>query len=71
MAVGKIKWFDDKRGYGFIEQEGGPDVFVHYSKIAGEGYKTLEKGEEVEFDVREGEKGPHAENVSRVLHNEG
>lgn len=70
MAVGRIKWFDDKRGYGFIEQEGGPDVFVHYSKISGEGYKSLEKGEEVEFEVKEGDKGLHAENVTRVSHNE-
>jgi CspA family cold shock protein len=70
MAVGRIKWFDDKRGYGFIEQEGGPDVFVHYSKIAGEGYKSLEKGQEVEFEVKEGDKGLHAENVTRVAHNE-
>jgi len=66
MARGKVKWFNDQKGFGFIEQEGGGDVFVHYSSITGEGFKTLAEGDEVEFEVTEGPKGPKAENVSRV-----
>jgi len=67
MARGKVKWFNDQKGYGFIEQEGGGgDVFVHYSSIGGEGFKTLAEGDEVEFEVTQGPKGPKAENVSRV-----
>jgi len=67
MARGKVKWFNDQKGYGFIEQEGGGgDVFVHYSSIAGDGFKTLAEGDEVEFEVTEGPKGPKAENVTRV-----
>ncbi|MBI1978149.1 MAG: cold shock domain-containing protein [Candidatus Omnitrophica bacterium] len=66
MAVqGKVKWFSNVKGYGFIEQEGGQDVFVHYSSIQGEGYKTLEEGDVVTFDVIQGEKGPQASNVVR------
>ena len=66
MAVqGKVKWFSNVKGYGFIEQEGGQDVFVHYSSIQGEGYKTLEEGDVVTFDVVQGEKGPQASNVFR------
>lgn len=66
MAVqGKVKWFSNVKGYGFIEQEGGQDVFVHYSSIQGEGYKTLEEGDVVTFDVMQGEKGPQASNVIR------
>ena len=64
MASGTVKWFDDDKGYGFIEQEDGEDAFVHYSEISGEGYKSLEEGQSVEFDVEEGEKGPKAINVS-------
>lgn len=60
---GKVKWFSNAKGYGFIEQEGGPDVFVHYSSIQGEGYKKLEEGDEVTFDIIQGEKGPQATNV--------
>ncbi len=63
MATGKIKWFNDSKGYGFIEREGAEDVFVHYSAIAGEGYRTLQEGEEVEFDIEEDAKGPRAANV--------
>src|SRR3989338_4219135 len=61
MAVqGKVKWFSNVKGYGFVEQEGGQDVFIHYSAIQGEGYKTLEEGDVVTFDIIQGEKGPHA-----------
>jgi CspA family cold shock protein len=60
---GKVKWFSNVKGYGFIEQEGGQDVFVHYSSIQGEGYKTLEEGDVVTFEVTQGEKGPQASDV--------
>ncbi|MBI4357956.1 MAG: cold shock domain-containing protein [Candidatus Omnitrophica bacterium] len=64
MAVkGKVKWFSNVKGYGFIEQEGGQDVFVHYSSIQGDGYKTLEEGDVVSFEIVQGEKGPQASNV--------
>ena len=63
MATGTVKWFDDAKGYGFIERADGEDVFVHYSAIAGEGYKSLAEGSEVEFDVEEDQKGPRAANV--------
>ena len=66
MAVtGKVKWFSNVKGYGFIEQEGGQDVFVHYSSIQGAGYKTLEEGDTVTFEVIQGDKGPQASNVVR------
>ena len=64
MADGVVKWFDNTKGFGFIEQEGGPDVFVHFSGIAGDGYKSLEEGSKVTFDVEQGPKGPAAVNVS-------
>jgi CspA family cold shock protein len=63
---GKIKWFSDAKGYGFIEREDGEDVFVHFSAIVGEGFRTLAEGQEVEFDVVQGSKGPQAENVKLV-----
>ncbi len=65
MASGKVKWFDNKHGFGFIIQESGPDVFVHHSAIMGVGFKTLKEGEEVIFDVVASEKGPKAQNVQR------
>jgi len=64
MANGVVKWFDEKKGYGFIEQEGGPDVFVHHSGINGSGFKTLNEGALVSFDIEEGRKGPTAVNVT-------
>ena len=66
MASGKIKWFDNRHGFGFILQDGGPDVFVHHSAIAGVGFKTLSEGEEVSFEVVASEKGPKAQNVQRL-----
>jgi cold shock protein len=63
MSKGKVKWFNEKKGYGFIEQDGGGDVFVHFSAIQGDGFKTLTEGQEVEFDVVDGKKGPQASNV--------
>ncbi len=63
MATGTVKWFDDAKGFGFIEREEGEDVFVHYSAVEGEGYKSLAEGSKVEFDVEEDPKGPRAANV--------
>ena len=64
MANGSVKWFDDRKGYGFIEQEDGPDVFVHHSGISGNGFKSLKEGDKVSFDIEEGKKGPAAVNVT-------
>lgn len=64
--VGKVKWFNAEKGYGFIESEQGGDVFVHYSAIQGDGFKTLEEGQSVEFDIVDGNRGPQAANVYRV-----
>ncbi len=66
MANGTVKWFNDSKGYGFIEQEDGPDVFVHQSAINAEGFRTLKEGDRVRFDVEQGEKGPAAANVTVV-----
>jgi len=63
---GIVKWFSDKKGYGFIEQENGPDIFVHYSYINAPGFKTLAKGDEVTFEMENGERGPVAKNVTKV-----
>ncbi|MBQ1328399.1 MAG: cold-shock protein [Eubacterium sp.] len=66
MANGTVKWFNNQKGYGFITDEAGKDVFVHYSGLNMEGFKTLEEGQKVEFDVTDGEKGPQAINVTTV-----
>ena len=63
MANGTVKWFNDAKGFGFIEQEGGDDVFVHHSAIRGEGFRSLSEGQQVEFEIVQGQKGPAAEGV--------
>ena len=62
-TTGTVKWFNESKGFGFIEQESGPDVFAHFSAISGDGFKTLAEGQKVEFTVTQGEKGPNAENI--------
>ena len=66
MASGKVKWFDSKKGFGFIAQDAGQDVFVHHSSILGNGFRTLSEGEDVVFDVVASDNGPKAENVQRL-----
>lgn len=66
MAVGVVKWFNSDKGYGFISQENGPDVFVHFSAVQEAGYRTLSENDRVEFDVSQGPKGPQAANVRRI-----
>jgi CspA family cold shock protein len=65
-TTGTVKWFNEAKGYGFIEQESGPDVFAHHSAIVGEGFKTLAEGQKVTFTVTQGQKGPQAENIVAV-----
>ena len=67
MEVGTVKWFNNAKGFGFIKQDEGPDVFVHYTQISGEGFKTLEEGEQVRFVLRQGDKGLFAEAVEKVM----
>ncbi|MBW1913477.1 MAG: cold-shock protein [Deltaproteobacteria bacterium] len=66
METGKVKWFNEKKGFGFIEQEDGPDLFVHYSAIESEGFKTLNENDEVSFEVIESERGPKAQDVKKL-----
>ncbi len=66
MAKGKVKWFNSQKGYGFIALEDGGDVFVHHTAIQGDGYRTLEEGQEVEFEITKGEKGDQAQNVTKI-----
>ena len=66
MAQGIVKWFNDRKGYGFISQEDGNDVFVHFSSIEADGYKTLSEGDTVDFDIEESDRGPEAKNVKKV-----
>jgi len=66
VATGTVKWFNPDKGFGFISQDGGPDVFVHFSAIEGTGYRNLEENDKVEFEVTQGPKGPNAANVRRV-----
>ncbi|MBS8264611.1 cold-shock protein [Mesobacillus boroniphilus] len=66
MQNGKVKWFNNEKGFGFIEVEGGDDVFVHFSAIQGEGYKSLEEGQDVSFEIVEGNRGPQAANVVKL-----
>lgn len=64
QVQGTVKWFNSSKGYGFIERDGGDDVFVHYSAIQGSGYRSLEEGQQVEFEITEGKKGPQAQNLT-------
>jgi CspA family cold shock protein len=66
MAEGTVKWFNDAKGFGFIEQDNGPDVFVHFSSIQSDGFKSLQEGDRVRFEVTQGQKGPQASNVTRA-----
>lgn len=66
MASGKVKWFNAQKGYGFIEMDNGKDIFVHHNAITGSGFKSLDEGEQVEFDISKGDKGDYADNVRRL-----
>lgn len=66
MPNGTVKWFNESKGFGFITQESGTDVFAHYSEIAGEGFKSLSEGDQVTFDVEKGDKGPKATNIRKI-----
>ena len=66
MATGRVKWFSDQKGYGFLVTDDGQDVFVHYSNVEGDGFKTLDEDQEVEFDIVQGDKGLQAENVVKI-----
>ncbi len=66
MATGSVKWFNDSKGFGFIQREDGPDVFVHFSAISGDGFRSLQEGQKVEFEVTQGPKGPQASNVKPI-----
>lgn len=66
MTSGTVKWFNEAKGFGFIEQAGGPDVFAHFSAISGSGFKTLAEGQRVEFKLTQGQKGPQAENIMAI-----
>jgi cold shock protein len=66
MATGTVKWFNEKKGFGFVTEDGGNDVFVHYSAITGDGFKTLVEGDKVSFEVVNGPKGPQASNVKKI-----
>jgi len=65
-TTGRVKWFDEKKGFGFIEQQDGDDVFVHFRAIQGDGFKTLTEGQEVQFEIEQGQKGPQANNVTLI-----
>ena len=65
-VIGTVKWFNESKGFGFIEQESGPDVFAHFSAITGSGFKTLSEGQRVEFSISQGQKGPQADNIQSV-----
>lgn len=65
-TTGTVKWFDESKGFGFIQQESGPDVFAHYSNISGDGFKSLAEGQKVEFTITQGKKGPQAENIVAI-----
>lgn len=65
-TTGRVKWFNESKGFGFIEQKSGPDVFAHFSAISGSGFKTLVEGQEVQFEVTQGQKGPQAENIVAI-----
>lgn len=64
IVTGTVKWFNESKGFGFLEREGGPDVFVHFSAITGDGFRTLTEGQKVQFTITQGQKGPQAENVT-------